>query len=474
MSMIKTESIERLKQQINIIDIVESFIELRKFGANFKACCPFHTENTPSFTINPTKQIYTCFGCGIKGDAIKFVMEYEKINYIEAIEKIAYITNFQLDYEDKNCTPRKIVFNTKINKKEEIEQVYKKFNPSLKRDANLIKGFKNYISLPMKFKMLLIYTFIYKFSLKQDQSPKIEYLRQREVNLNHSSIKQLGFIPVSKFDELTNALIKWFGIDVLVELNILNDIKHDKAALKFKLWYVKQGGIIVFPSFHIYQTNLVTAFMFRPTNPEDWMVKSHMKEIQMSNNDLYSSVPYGLTYDFIANKNAIKCLVEGGIDTLCNEEIFKGKDFLFIGSPGTNGFKEEHLSLLKGQTLRIMLDPDSAGRMATYGYVTIQCKLYKNKRFVRDKKGLQELELEKRYLVSNHIKFFETTYDGYIQKCFKVGIYAEICSWNPKYGDMNDIRKLALSGKAPFKSMEEFLTNFVSVVKRFKIRKENR
>lgn len=469
MSMIKEQSIEKLKEQINIIDIIDSFIDLKKSGSNFKVCCPFHGEDTPSFVVSPSKQIYNCFGCGVKGDAIKFVMEYEHLSYRDAIEKIAAITNFQLDYEDENYKPKKIVVNIKPKKKE--EKKYNYFNPSLKREANLKVGFKNYINLPMKFKMMLIYTYIYQFSLEQDQAEKIEYFTKREINLKHSSINKLGFIHVKKFDELSERLIKWFGIEILVELGILNEIEHEKAPLKFKLWYLKKGGVIVFPSFHIYQTNLVTSFMFRPTQPEKWMIESHMKEIQMSNNDLYSSVPYGLTYDFIANKNAIKCLVEGGPDTLCNEETFNGKDFLFIGSPGTNGFREEHLGLLKGQTLRIMLDPDNAGRMATYGSVTIQCKEYEVKRFARDKKGLQELELEKRYLDNNHIKYYENKQDGYLQKCLKAGVNPEICSWNPEYGDMNDVRKLALSGKAPFKNMEDFLINFVSVVKKFRIKK---
>lgn len=319
--------------------------------------------------------------------------------------------------------------------------------------------------MPLKFKMMLIYTYIYNFSLEQEQFEKIEYFAKREVNLNHSSINKLGFIPVEKFDELTEKLIKWFGLEVLVELGVLNDSEHIKAPLKFKLYYIKKGGVITFPSFHIYKTNLVTSFMFRPTQPEDWMIESHMKEIQMSNNDLHQSVPYGLTYDFIANKNAIKCLVEGGPDTLCNEEIFKNKDFLFIGSPGTNGLKEQHLNLLRGQNLRIMLDPDVAGKIATFGSITLQCDEYKSKRFIRNQEGLELLSIEKKYLDSKNIKYYESKQDGYIQKCLKSGVVPEVCIWDERYGDMNDVRKLALSGKAPFKNMEDFLTNYVSVVK---------
>ncbi len=96
--MIDNASIESLKNSIDIIDVVGSFIELRKAGANYKANCPFHGEKTPSFVVSPTKQIYHCFGCGVGGDSIKFVMELEKLSYPEAIEKLASMNNFSLTY----------------------------------------------------------------------------------------------------------------------------------------------------------------------------------------------------------------------------------------------------------------------------------------------------------------------------------------------------------------------------------------
>ena len=96
--MIDRNSIETLKQQIDIVDVIGSYIELKKAGSNFKANCPFHGEKTPSFVVSPTKQIFHCFGCGVGGDAIKFVMEYEKLSYPEAIEKLAAQYNFTLHY----------------------------------------------------------------------------------------------------------------------------------------------------------------------------------------------------------------------------------------------------------------------------------------------------------------------------------------------------------------------------------------
>ncbi len=96
--MIDNRSIEQLKDNIDIVDIISNYIEVKKAGANFKANCPFHGEKTPSFVISPVKQIYHCFGCGVGGDAIKFVQEYEKLNYPEALEKIASMMNFSLTY----------------------------------------------------------------------------------------------------------------------------------------------------------------------------------------------------------------------------------------------------------------------------------------------------------------------------------------------------------------------------------------
>ncbi len=96
--MISNESIEQLKSRLDIIDVIGSYIELRKSGANFKAPCPFHDEKSPSFVVSPSKQIYHCFGCGASGDSISFVMDYEKLNYPEAIEKLASQYNFSLQY----------------------------------------------------------------------------------------------------------------------------------------------------------------------------------------------------------------------------------------------------------------------------------------------------------------------------------------------------------------------------------------
>lgn len=98
--MINQNSLESLKAQVDVVDTIANYIELKKSGANFKALCPFHDEKSASFVVSPQKQIYHCFSCGAGGDAIKFVQEYKKLNFQEAVEEIANEMNFMLEYEN--------------------------------------------------------------------------------------------------------------------------------------------------------------------------------------------------------------------------------------------------------------------------------------------------------------------------------------------------------------------------------------
>jgi len=80
---------QELLHRIDIVDVIERYVPLKKGGANYLACCPFHTEKTPSFTVSPTKQFYHCFGCGVHGNAISFLMEYQGLGYVEAVKDLA-------------------------------------------------------------------------------------------------------------------------------------------------------------------------------------------------------------------------------------------------------------------------------------------------------------------------------------------------------------------------------------------------
>src|SRR5215471_12646348 len=87
--MIPNDFIQTLLARVDIVQVIDRHVALKKAGANFAACCPFHSEKTPSFTVSPTKQFYHCFGCGAHGTAIGFLMEYAGKSFPDAVEELA-------------------------------------------------------------------------------------------------------------------------------------------------------------------------------------------------------------------------------------------------------------------------------------------------------------------------------------------------------------------------------------------------
>ena len=87
--MIPQSFIQDLLNRVDIVGVVERYFPLKRAGANFVACCPFHSEKTPSFTVSVDKQFYLCFGCGAHGSAIGFLMDYEHMSFVEAVEDLA-------------------------------------------------------------------------------------------------------------------------------------------------------------------------------------------------------------------------------------------------------------------------------------------------------------------------------------------------------------------------------------------------
>ncbi|BFI91052.1 DNA primase [Enterobacterales bacterium endosymbiont of Anomoneura mori] len=120
--------IKDLIQMTNIIDVINKSIHLKKKGNNYVACCPFHSEKNPSFTVNYEKQFYYCFGCGVHGNVIDFLINYEKFNFIESIEELSILNSVNIIYENESSLNE----FKKIDKKKlykiikEIEILYKK------------------------------------------------------------------------------------------------------------------------------------------------------------------------------------------------------------------------------------------------------------------------------------------------------------------------------------------------------------
>ena len=98
--IIPENKIEEIRSAANIVDIISEYVPLRKRGRNFLGLCPFHSEKTPSFTVNEEKQIYHCFGCHAGGNVFKFLMEYEKISFVEAVQDLAKRLGITLEFNE--------------------------------------------------------------------------------------------------------------------------------------------------------------------------------------------------------------------------------------------------------------------------------------------------------------------------------------------------------------------------------------
>ena len=95
--MITGETIERIKEAARIDEVISDFVYLKKRGASLVGNCPFHGEKTPSFHVSVSKGIYKCFGCGVAGDSVHFIMEHEKYSYPEALKYLAGKYNIEIE-----------------------------------------------------------------------------------------------------------------------------------------------------------------------------------------------------------------------------------------------------------------------------------------------------------------------------------------------------------------------------------------
>ncbi|GAB3749565.1 DNA primase [Spirosoma pomorum] len=100
-------TVDQIRQAADILEVVNDFVSLKKRGSNYIACCPFHNEKTPSFSVNPAKQIYKCFGCGKAGDSVRFVMDVENIGYGEALRYLA--KKYGIEIEEQEQTPEELL-----------------------------------------------------------------------------------------------------------------------------------------------------------------------------------------------------------------------------------------------------------------------------------------------------------------------------------------------------------------------------
>lgn len=304
--MIEQNSIEALRSRLDIVDVVGSYVELKKNGANFKAPCPFHDEKSPSFVVSPQKQIYHCFGCGAGGDSIKFVMEYEKLSYPEAIEKLAQQYNFTLSY-------------TKGSQQ--------------KQNVKILEELNSY----------------YKTLLTKNQTA-YNYLQERGIYTSSIEKFQIGYAPSS--DETLNFLTKrLFNLDEALELGAVG---RDEQRGRYYARFIER---ITFPI----QANsgVVVGFGGRTiTGHQAKYVNSPQTKLFNKSRLLYA---YNLARESIYKYKEV-IVTEGYLDVVMLHQAGFTQAVATLGTALT----QEHLPLLRKGDAKVIMayDGDKAGRAA--------------------------------------------------------------------------------------------------------------
>jgi DNA primase len=307
--------LENFLSKISISDVISSRILIKKKGREFEALCPFHHEKTPSFTISPQKGFYYCFGCGASGNAINFVMEFEKIPFREALEKIAKENGIILpDFKKK---PQKEI-DLEARRFEILKKIQQFFSQNLYHHQNI---------------------------------SSLKYLENRSISNEEISEFQIGFAPDS-FSSLLEFLQKNnFSQREILETTIV--AKNSKGNL-----YSKFRNRIMFPICD--KINRVIAFGGRRLNEEDnpKYLNSAETEIFKKSQNLYNQA--------IAKKSARDSdsiiVVEGYMDVIA---LAKNNIRNAVAPLGT-AISVDQVRLLKNFADKIIfcLDGDNAGARA--------------------------------------------------------------------------------------------------------------
>ncbi|MFN4189532.1 MAG: DNA primase [Pseudothermotoga sp.] len=107
--MTSKEIIEKIKREIDIVEVISRYVSLQKVGSSYRGLCPFHSEKTPSFHVSPTLKLYHCFGCGASGDVIKFIQEIEHVSFQEALHKLGQMVNIEVNLDTKQSAKEKYI-----------------------------------------------------------------------------------------------------------------------------------------------------------------------------------------------------------------------------------------------------------------------------------------------------------------------------------------------------------------------------
>ena len=314
--MIPQDTVAKILDSARIEDVVGDFVSLRRRGANFVACCPFHNEKTPSFYVSPSKGIFKCFGCGKSGTAVGFIMEHESLSYVDALKYLA--RKYGIEVIEKEETAEEIAA------RQRSESLY------------IVSEFAG------KF-------FQESLATEEGRTIGLEYFHSR--GLEDATIAKygLGWAPKDRKALLTEALAKGYKEEFLVDTGLC--IKYDDGHLADRFF-----DRVIFPIHSV--SGRVIAFGGRTLRTD----KTVAKYVNSPETEIYdkSNSLYGIYFAKNAITRADKCyLVEGYLDVLSMHQLGITN---VVASSGTS-LTIPQIRLIRKftQNVTIMYDGDSAG-----------------------------------------------------------------------------------------------------------------
>lgn len=314
--MITQHSIQQILSRIDIVEIVGSFVKLKKRGANYLGLCPFHNEKTPSFTVSPGKEIYKCFGCGKSGNTIGFLMELEKYSYVEALRWLANKYNVELEETEVSAEVKQ--------QQQAADSLY------------IINSFgQKFFSDAL-------------FNSEEGIDVALSYLKERGFREDIIKKFQLGFNPTARDSFAKAASAAQYSAELLQRSGLVV-VRDDKPADNYR-------GRIIFPVHN--QSGKVLGFGARIIKSND----KAPKYINTPENEIYvkSKILYGSYFARMAIDKADECLlVEGYTDVISLHQA--GVENV-VASGGTS-LTPDQLRLIKkySNNLTIVYDGDNAG-----------------------------------------------------------------------------------------------------------------
>ncbi len=312
------EFIRELLSSTDIVEVVSRFIKLKKTGKNYMACCPFHHEKTPSFSVSPDKQIYHCFGCHATGDVVTFLSEHEHMSFIEAIEELANLKGMTVPYEKSDVTKDR-------DQEIDITQCYQALDAANK---------------------------YFRWQLKYADNAKdvIEYIKGREISGQTAKYFQIGYAP-ELWQGLYDVLSQKFSDKVLSAVGVV--IQNEQSRI-----YDRFRGRLTFPIYN--RRGQIVGFGGRIISSD----KSQPKYLNSPETPVFhkSQELYGL-YQLKQREKPTKIIVvEGYMDVV---GLYEAGCHHAVATLGT-AFTEDHAKVLFREVDRIILcfDGDKAGQSA--------------------------------------------------------------------------------------------------------------